>query len=348
MGHEDRLTVIAFSHDASIALPFDGLSDRTKRQISFLEPRTPRGVEQAIAQSSVVVITREIVADQMKYSMEQCLRQHKPYYYYVDDNFWILKDELSQYASFDTQKIKNYIRAAEGIVVSTDALADFILSNSIHKNVLKLTPVLDRSLLRGRERANTGDKTLTTAFVGAGQRNDAFALVVEPAISRLWREGMPFRVVTREGNDLRALKFHGIPSVQLPVAYSFREYIMNWRRYEPDVLVHPVVKSRNAPFKTSSVILSACLLGAVPIVGSEPAFAGLSERDGVLLVAENSPDAWARALSALSVPKTRARFYRSLVAHCERAFGPESNEITVAQMLKAGGTASRVGHKRDS
>lgn len=343
MGPTDRLVVIAQSYDASTALLFDGLSDKTKRHVSFVQPRDPQTVEQAIAQASVVLIAREIVADPIKYAAATCIRMGKPYYYYADDNFWVLKDEMPQYSSFGAEDIKTYIRSSMGIVVSSDNLAEFVLSNGIHDTVLKVTPVLDRSLLQRRDFATAEEGMITIAFVGSEVRYGAFARTIAPAIARLATDGTRFRVIVRQGNDLRTLSFHGIPTVQMPVAYTFAEYIVNWRRYRPDILVHPHADSKNTKYKTSSIMLSAYLLGAVPVVGSEPAFAGLTARDGVHLVAEESVEAWASALSALRPPKSRARLYRALGAHCERVFGPKGNERTVARILEAGRNAVNSG-----
>lgn len=344
MAQHDQLAVITLARDASISLPLDGLSDKTKRQISFVVPEHPSLVDRAIAQASVVLISRELQTPPIKYAVNACINARKPFYYYTDDNFWLLADELTQYACFGTPEADGYLRAATGIVVSTDALARFVLSNGIHDNVLKLGPVLDRSLLQGHASASADDGIVTLAFVGSIQRNDVFAAAVEPAIARLWREGVRLRVVVRAGSDMQTLSFHGIPTVQQPLAKSFAEYIATWRRFRPDVLVHPHVESKNAPYKTSSVILSACLLGAVPVVGAEPAFAGLSERDGVHVVADKTADTWASALSALREAKARARSYRSLLAYCESVFRPNGNEKTIARLLQTGRTA--VGTQR--
>ena len=71
-------------------------------------------------------------------------------------------------------------------------------------------------------------------------------------------------------------------------AYDFRQFVREWRRFAPDILLHPAGATSNAPYKTPTAAIVARYLGAVPVVSDEPAYQGWSEADGVLTATKRS------------------------------------------------------------
>src|ERR1700752_700650 len=85
----------------------------------------------------------------------------------------------------------------------------------------------------------------------------------------------------------------------MSLQFSFRSFVFNWRALELHALVHPYGVTGNISNKSMASILAAAYLGAVPIVGEEPAYAALSEDNGAL---KSGPDssAWPACLERIS------------------------------------------------
>jgi hypothetical protein len=63
---------------------------------------------------------------------------------------------------------------------------------------------------------------------------------------------------------------------------DFRRFVLEWQRLAPAVVLHPYGETANIANKSLGSILAAAYLGAIPIVGDEPAYAGIGESEGVL------------------------------------------------------------------
>jgi hypothetical protein len=142
---------------------------------------------------------------------------------------------------------------------------------------------------------------------------------------------------------------------------SFRQHIRAWRRFSPDILLHPAGATGNAPFKTPTAAIVAAYLDAVPVVADEPAYQGWGEAEGALrlgadgagfaLAASQARQSdWrgdmrlrlARALTARFGVDDRVRRLMALVRP-----SPRRNAVAVAQnVLDSPGFARRQAARR--
>jgi hypothetical protein len=77
-----------------------------------------------------------------------------------------------------------------------------------------------------------------------------------------------------------------------------------WQREAPALLLHPYGDTANIGNKSVATLLCAAYFGAVPVVGDEPAYAGLDETHGVFK-ATRDPDDWYRQMQRLADPALR-------------------------------------------
>jgi len=89
-------------------------------------------------------------------------------------------------------------------------------------------------------------------------------------------------VVTQGAAKALAPALERAEIVALPPERSFRQFVRRWRRFAPDVLLHPAGATSNAPFKCPTAVIVAGYLGAVPVVAEEPAYDGWGGAEGVI------------------------------------------------------------------
>jgi hypothetical protein len=332
-GHRKPLVAGALANDISLSLFFGSLPQKTQRSLRYLLPETREDVDRAVDAAGAVVISRDLQAPKMRYIASRSMEAGVPFYYFADDNFWVLAKEYVAYSWFDRDESREIVGKAAGVVVSSDALADFMRDEKLNGNVLRMTPVLDPSLLDKRP-TNPAD-VVTLAFAGGDHRERNLLEQVQPAIVQLARSGARVRFVAPGGRPYLPLRFNRVPLIEMAWQTGLRDLIAAWRRHTPDILLHPRTTSGNVTYKIDVIVLVSYLMGAVPIVTDEPAFRHVSEADGICILREETPAGWANAISRLLDPTVRAATYAQLAAYCARAYSPKVNEAVIDGILKS-------------
>lgn len=325
------LAVCFVNYDASAALVFDGLSDRVKACMRFSDLRNV-SPQEAVDGASAVLLVRGMHDPRLRVVAARSAARGVPYYLYFDDNFWVLAAEFAEYRWLATADGEAFVRAAAGMVVTSDALEDYARTQLGCRNVFRFSPILNRELETSVPKAAGAPRALRVAFTGSQERNRPFDLLVAPALISLARSGWDVQVSLRLGAPIAGIGLAGVKCDLLRTYEDFATFIGLWRSHTPQVLVHPPVESANVPYKTPSIILIAHLLGAVPVVANEPAFSGLSEDNGVVVVGDDTREAWVEAIAKVSAPSSRRPMLRRLSAWCAEAFSPDGNEATIMRL----------------
>jgi hypothetical protein len=279
-----------------------------------------------------------------------------PYVWFTDDNFLALRAEGEARAFYALPRMQTALAKAAAIWTSTDVLAAAHVW--LHPNVSVWKPVLD-PFLDAPPTAPNGP--LTVVLPGGDFR---LAGLAGPPLDRLRQiaEGPGLRlVVTPAGARMLRPALPRAELVELPMERSFRQHIRAWRRFSPDILLHPAGATGNAPFKTPTAAIVAAYLDAVPVVADEPAYQGWGEAEGALrlgadgagfaLAASQARQSdWrgdmrlrlARALTARFGVDDRVRRLMALVRP-----SPRRNAVAVAQnVLDSPGFARRQAARR--
>ena len=200
-----------------------------------------------------------------------------PYVWFTDDNFLALGAEGDAPAFYTEPRMRVALAKATAVWTSTETLAAANLW--LHPAVSVWKPVLDPNLAQP---APAPGGQLTFAMAGGDFR---LAGLAGAPLDRL-REisgRQDLRLLTTP--VAAAMLRPALPRAEIvisPPQRSFRQFIRAWRRYSPDILLHPAAATANAPFKTPTAAIVAGYLGAVPVVADEPAYQGWGEAEGVL------------------------------------------------------------------
>jgi hypothetical protein len=268
----------------------------------------------------------------MQMLVRECAEVRVPYYIYIDDNFFVLADEMEDLTWFKSDECARIFAFAAGVASTSVRLLEYVQTNRLNQRVVRLSPVLPNWLRVDKPSADDG--LLRIAFCGSPFRSPDFRTSVEPAIASLVDAGVPVSIIAREGTEFPMLIQRSVEIATPAWSASFPDFIRRWQQYRPNVVIHPKAETVNAPYKTPSIIIIALLLGAVPIVAREPAFEGL-EKSGTRIV--EGQDAWQLALAELASVNVRKAAYQELGRFCSATFGPETNRIAIAEMLRPHG-----------
>jgi hypothetical protein len=181
-------------------------------------------------------------------------------------------------------------------------------------------PTLDPFLDDAPPAATAGP--LTVALPGGDFRLAGLAGAPLESLRRI-AEGPGLRlVVTPAGTRMLRPALPAAEIVELPLERSFRQHIRGWRRFNPDILLHPAGATANAPFKTPTAAITAAYLGAVPVVADEPAYHGWGEAEGVLRLGANA-EGLGVAADRVRQSEWRADMGRRLALTLKERFGAE-------------------------
>ena len=200
-----------------------------------------------------------------------------PYVWFTDDNFLALRAEGDAPAFYTEARMRVALAKAAGVWASNEALAAANLW--LHPGVGVWKPALDPSLAQA---APAPDGPLTIALAGGDFRLAGLAGAPLDRLREISeRQELRLLLTPAAATRLRP----ALPRAELvvpPPQRAFRQFIRSWRRYAPDILLHPAGATANAPFKTPTAAITAGYLGAVPVVADEPAYQGWGEAEAVL------------------------------------------------------------------
>jgi hypothetical protein len=327
---------VACSVSASITLIFDGLSPVIRDQIDIFSPFEPlEAINTHIAGAAAVLVARDIHVHALQEVAKRCLALRVPFYFYTEDNFWILARDFPEFSWFSTEEARTLIASAAGVVVSSDALANFVIEGGWHKNILRCSPALMPDLIPqappwwSRIKGPRSELRLVAAFSGGGFREAGMRCFVGPALSEVSAQ-VPTQLIVRAGNPIGLNS--AVQIIEAGFYLDFREFILHWRAYKPQALLQPRGDTLNAPYKTANALLVSYLLGAVPIISDEAAYTDVDERHGVLRAADDAKE-WATALRRLLNPSEKRKLFGRLETWCKQVFNPTLNEQTVLTLL---------------
>lgn len=259
-----------------------------------------------------------------------------PFVWFTDDNFLALRAEHDASLFYRARRMRRALAGAAAVWTSTEALA--AVHRSLHPQVKVWGPVLDPLLRYG---APPADGPLTVVLPGGDFR--AAGLEGQPTVRlAAMAAAEPVRVVATEAAAKALAPELGAAEIEAPpMERSFRQFVRRWRRYGPDILLHPEGATTNAPFKCPTAVIVAGYLGAAPVVADEPAYAGWGEREGVLRLGDDAMGL-IRAASGVHKPDWRADMGARLQRALAKRFGGEGQVTTIlATIAGAGGTPRR-------
>lgn len=322
--------VIAISHDprdASTTLFFGHLAERA-RALEVIR-YGDRVLSRRIAGARAIILVRGLFEFSGVVGAAHALGV--PLYYFLDDNFMVLRDEPGPWSRFvgrySIGNVRRRLRAFSGVLLSTPTLMDYFRAERLHAELSLFPPIEWQYTLPD----TPPSRELRLAFFGGQHLHAMFSECLLPAIRRC---------ATARPVTLMAAGVEGpiVPSPGLTVVEQSYDpsYVSGMRRLAAtgvDVLVHPVpLDLRNTVYKIPHALISAGALGAVPVVSNRAPYRDLGN-SGVALLCDDTADAWHAALSQLTSPEQRTPITGRLAEYCAAQFGARVNQAVIEQIL---------------
>lgn len=320
--------------DATTSLFFTNIADRAPLRIVYFAVedisrphhavRAVASVTGPLASARAVVFVRGLFEFGSMVSLAGSLGI--PRYYFVDDNFMILKDEPGVYdprlgSKYSRERVRQVLSGFDGVLLATPSLVDYFREHQLHPH-LELYPPVSR--VQPPPATAGHPESIHIAFFGGMHRREPFLQHVLPAIARFSEQ----RKVTlfAAGIDLSQVPVPAAVRV-VPVAYnpSYPDALRAMAANQIDVLVHPSNVTANNAFKNPHFLINARALGATPIFSNAAPYDVLAGRDVVVLT-DNNVDDWYAALARVATDEAlRARLQANMSAYIDQQFNGEAN-----------------------
>jgi hypothetical protein len=264
--------------EVSTSLYFDALEGLPGVDVGFRAMTSLAVDAVALASADLVILVRELHRFWDEGVIAFLDAAAVPYVWFADDNFLALRREGG--AGFFTEaRMRTALAGAAAVWASTPALAAAHVW--LHPKVEVWGPALDPAQ---DQPAPAAVGPLTIAIPGGDFRLRGLDAVL-PELEALSVTGLRILATPAGAARLRpALRKAEV--VELPRERSFRQHVRQWRRYAPDLVLHPTGATANAPYKAPTAAILAGYLGAVPVVADEPAYGAWREAEGVLRLAD--------------------------------------------------------------
>jgi hypothetical protein len=339
------LVVARVRDDAFTALFFESLPPDVRSRVRIREFGRDSLVT-SLAGATAVVLTRRGLFDFRTLSVVAG-RLGVPRYYFLDDNFLIVREEAAVFgpgwSAYTADNVRRALSGYAGVLLGSRPLVDYFQDHRLHPRLLEFPPIA-WPVLRPRAPAERDDP-FRIAFFGGDHRKPLFIDCVYPAVQRLARR-QPVELVVA-GLPLSAMPHDaGLRVVTLPYEHAYGEALRRLAGFRIDALVHPTPSSRNNPYKNANVLINARAIGAVPVLTDEPPYSEFLEPRPALLC-QNTVDSWHAALSRLAADRCVGdRVFERTASYCEQHFAGDRNARIVRDILSTHaepGGPSRLG-----
>ncbi len=255
-----------------------------------------------------------------------------PVYYFLDDNFMVLREQRGPWSPFverySVPNVRDRLRAFTGVMLSSRILMQYFEQHRLHSRLLFFPPVAWPQPIRPTSRTGTG-----VGFFGGSHLHDTFRDSVLPAVRRLAVE-QPVRLIVA-GVTAAIPASPGLSVAVQPYDRSYANGLRTLAEAGVDVLVHPSVASlANNEYKNPHALISADAIGAVPVVSARPPYDHLGDED-VVLQCDDTVESWHSALALACQPATRRRIGERLAAFCAANFSGTVNRQVIDEMIAA-------------
>lgn len=274
-----------------------------------------------------------------------CLELNIPLFYYIDDNFIVLKDEMKKSKDIgivkEFAKLTNYsyLQRFQGIFLSSCELKTFFEEKKLHENLYLLEPGLGNI----EDNASIEEKDqLVIAFMGGSFRAQLFLEVVVPALMRL-RKKTKIKLLCPKKiceDIIKSIKKE-IDIIEFEYTSSVDLLLQEYGREQPDILIHCGPEKKNNLYKTENALLNAVKLNAVLVVSNVfPYRKTLSEKGECFVLAENTELDWYEKLLELyQNPTLRKDLCKAARQYCIARY---NSEEIVKSFNKAIGSVGSV------
>jgi hypothetical protein len=323
--------------DASTTLFFGHLAERWPDSVRVIRYGHPE-MASAVAGATAIVLVRGLFEFTPLILCARLL--NIPLYYFVDDNFIVLREQPGAWSPFiarySAENVRARLRVFQGVMLSTAALLAYFEAERLHERLMLFPPIEWRQVLASAPPAHDGT---CIAFFGGRHLHEVVRRYVVPALHRLAAE-QPVTLVAA-GVDEPIAPAPGLTIVQQPYDQSYARGVRRLAQAGVHVLVHPSVPElRNNQYKSPHAIITARAMGAVPVVSDRPPY---DDRHlaGAALLSADTVESWYAALAQALQPERRNTIQQRLAAYCTSHAAGTVNQQVAAEVLARHDSSSR-------
>lgn len=321
-----RILVVAPELSASISLPFEHLSKNyfrfiTSNHLDFKE----------VFNAQAVILCRDLVSAHTQRFIQILQMLNIPMYYYVDDNFVILNDEIDELKGYTSENLRTWLQDFSGVLVSTPALAEYFLQEKIHQKIYAFPPVLpERAWFDYSAIPPKPAGTFRIGVICGSHRYRHFLDYIQPALKRLAQKYQLEIVIV---GDLLSHN-REFTVYRYPIDHSYKLTLGRLMTSEIDALVHPASFTDNNQYKTLNILINAWAIGAVPVLANQPPYENV-EREGLgFLCDPDEIDSWYEKMElALSDPARAKQIRANLDSFLRREYSGRENDEVIQKIL---------------
>lgn len=337
MSSDYVLAVSWHPEDATTTLFFEHLRRRSSRAVRIVSPRQP-GLARLIAEAVAVVVVRALFeCREVAWSARLA---GVPCYYFIDDNFVILREQGGEPAkyvqAYSLPAVRNALRRFAGVLVATDPLLEYFRREAVHKRLFQFPPcaVPDAPFDR------PASPSLRVAFFG-GQHLRAKVLERLVPVVRQLALRTPTQLILM-GVTAEVPDSPGVTVTRPPYEPSYSGGLNVLARTGVDVLVHPSADGmQNNSYKNPHALITAHALGAALVTSNAAPYAQLRD-ERVALLCEDDDESWLQALRSVSSDDQRHPWVSRIAAYCERHFDGRVNDAVIDEISDAGQSRKRA------
>lgn len=254
-----------------------------------------------------------------------------PLYYFVDDNFILLREQRGPWSPFvrrySAANVRRQLRGFHGVLLSSESLIDYFRSEKLHHELLLFPPVEWRQPLP----KPPARPASVVAFFGGRHLHDVLLGAILPAVRRLATVHPLTLIAAGVAEPIAASP--GLTVVEQLYNPSYEEGLRQLAKAGVDVLVHPSAPGLlNDRFKNPHALISAKALGAIPVVSGRPPYSALRAA-GVALLCDDSSESWHQGLSQALDHSQRPAIAERLAAFCSSHYDGTKNREAIKAIV---------------
>ena len=315
--------------DASTTLFLGHLAERMSDALQVVRYADPE-LGEKVANASAIILVRGLFELDGVFLAVRALRI--PLYYFVDDNFILLREQAGPWSPFvrrySAANVRRRLRAFHGVLLSSDELIDYYRAEHLHHELTLFPPIEWQQHL---SRPSASPHAVSIAFFGGLHLHEMFWTCILPAVRRLAID-RPVTLIAAGVNGAIAPS-PGLSVVEQPYDTSYARGLRRLAATGVDVLVHPTAPGLdNGRYKNPHALISANAIGAIPAVSDRPPYSDLRQA-GVALLCDDSSESWYAAFAQVAQPAKRLPIGERLEQFCSSHYGGRINREVVDKML---------------
>lgn len=313
-----RVIIFTSAYDSTVELSFKRMISGNSNNIILKFHSISSYFDGDLPLADVVIFVRDLCG--LKPIINKCELLKIPMYYYIDDNFELLKgiNEVDNIVSLLNRK---YLSKFEAMLVATPNLKEYNEKRMIHDNILLLEPIIGSTIFRN----NLNDKSkINIAFLGGEFREETFINIVFPALFRLSKEYEInlFCPISKRTKSLKAYEKTKLNIYFIDRVLSLNKVIQLYGERNIDILVHCGPEIDNNKYKTENALINAVQLGAVLVASKNyPYYKGDDFVEDLCVLCDNNETDWYNSLiDIIKSTDRRKYFYDKSIKYCNNRY----------------------------